>query len=201
MNATATTAVETIEPQLAPPGSGLPKPELLIARMLFASQRMRGNREAFNAQFQREREAIRALIRNCDAESGSRRVLIRRVAGLEDSSRYWSVWMTLDHLRIMNVGIRRTISELARGVVPPGKVSTATVKPGAEATAAVVANYEKSCDELMVTVASIPDLKTAARFAHPWFGPLDASGWHAMAGMHLGIHRVQIERILEGLVD
>jgi hypothetical protein len=199
MNATA--MIETSEPKLAPPGAGLPKIELLIARMLFKWQRMRGGREAINAQFQKEREAIRALIQNCDAESGSRRVLIRRVAGLEDSSRYWSVWMTLDHLRIMHVGIRRTISELARGTMLPGKVNTAAVKPSPDVTAAVVVEYEKSCDELMATVAAIPDLETAARFAHPWFGLLDASGWHAMAGMHLGIHRVQIQRIVKGLVD
>jgi hypothetical protein len=48
-------------------------------------------------------------------------------------------------------------------------------------------------------VAATPYLRTKARFAHPWFGPLDAAGWHLMAGMHLSIHRVQIERILQGL--
>ena len=37
-------------------------------------------------------------------------------------------------------------------------------------------------DNLLATIAAIPNLKTTARFAHPWFGPLDASGWHAMAG-------------------
>jgi hypothetical protein len=30
-------------------------------------------------------------------------VLIARPRGLEDSSRYWSVWMTLDHLRIVHL--------------------------------------------------------------------------------------------------
>jgi hypothetical protein len=32
------------EPKLAPPGTGLPAPELLIARVLFAVQRWTGNR-------------------------------------------------------------------------------------------------------------------------------------------------------------
>ena len=31
-----------------------------------------------------------------------------------------------------------------------------------------------------------------------WFGPLDAAGWHALAAGHMGIHRVQIERIVKG---
>ena len=190
---------ETVEPKLAPPGAGLPKAELFVARALFAFTRMRGNRDTFNAQFQRERAAIGGLVRSCDAESAARRVLIDRLPGMEDSSRNWSVWMTLDHLRIIHKGLNRTIGALAKGIVPPGQASTAAVKPSPDVTAAVVGHYEKSCDDLIATVAGIPNLKTAARFAHPWFGPLDAAGWHAMAGTHLALHRKQIERIIAGL--
>jgi hypothetical protein len=192
---------ETVEPKLAPPGAGLPKIELLVARALFAWRQMRGNRDFFTADFQREHEAIRALLPSCDAESGTRRVLIARVPGLEDSSRYWSVWMTLEHLRIIHGTLNWVIRSLARGVVPPGQASTAAVKPAPDITAAVVGEYEKSCNELLATVAAIPDLKTKARYAHPWFGPLDAAGWHAMAGTYLAIHRKQIQRILAGLAQ
>lgn len=41
--------------------------------------------------------------------------------------------------------------------------------------------------------------KSPLRFLHPWFGPVDAADWHALAGTHLGIHRKQIERIVAGL--
>jgi hypothetical protein len=190
-----------MEPKLAAPGAGLPKIELLIGRWLLARSLRRGTRESFIAQFQRERETIRALVDSCDAESAARRILIKRPRGMEDSSRNWSVWMTLDHLRIVNGGITRTIGVLVKGVVPPGKASTAAVKPSLEATAAVVAEYEASCDALLAQAANAPDLKATVRFAHPWFGPLDAFGWLAMAASHMGIHRVQIERILEGLVS
>jgi hypothetical protein len=84
-------------------------------------------------------------------------------------------------------------------VVPPGKASTAAVKPKPDISEAVVGEYEQSCDKLLETVGAISNLKTTARFAHPWFGPLDAAGWHAMAGTHLAIHREQIKRILKGL--
>ncbi len=184
------------EPKLAPPGAGLPKPELLIARLMFAWQRRTGTRESFNAKFQRERETVRTLYKSCDEETGATRVLIKRVPGLEDSSRYWSVWMTLEHLRIMHQGLARTIQSLARGVVPQGKASTANVKPAINITSAVVKDFEQSCDDLMATVEKIPNLNTKARFAHPWFGPLNAAGWHAMASTHLSIHREQIARIL-----
>ena len=186
------------EPTLAPPGAGLPRLELYAARVLFALKRWTGGREAFNARFQQERAAIRDLIQSCDGETGARRVLIRRVRGLEDSSRHWSVWMTLDHLRIVNNAFTGVIGALTRGVVPEGTASTAAVKPSPSADASVVAAYEKSCDDLLAATASARDLKTAVRFRHPWFGPLDAAGWHALAPGHLAIHRVQIERILAG---
>ena len=106
------------EPKLAAPGAGLPKIELFVARLLFAWQQRTGNRRSFDARFRKERERIRALVGACDAESGARRVLIRRPPGLEDSSRYWSVWMTLDHLRIVNGEIVRVIGALTKGQLP-----------------------------------------------------------------------------------
>ncbi len=188
-----------IEPKLAPPGAGLPGPELYIARGLFAFRRLTGNRESFTIAFQQERERIAQLVHSIPADSAGRQVLIERPRGLEDSSRNWSVWMTLDHLRIVHRGITRSIDELTHGKMPEGKASTATVKPAQNVTSGVVAEYEKSCDDLLATVAAVPELKTDLRYAHPWFGPLDAAGWHALAGTHLKIHRVQIERIIEGL--
>ncbi len=188
-----------MEPKLAPPGAGLPWLELQIARLLFAVQFRMGNRDSFNAAFQAEREKIRALVRSCDEESGARRVLIRRVPGLEDSSRYWSVWMTLEHLRIVHEGMTKTITALGKGIEPQGVASTAAVKPVTNVAVGASSLFERSCDTLLAAVAAVPDLNTKVRFAHPWFGPLNAAGWHALAGNHLAVHRVQIERILQGL--
>lgn len=189
----------TEEPKLAPPGAGLPKPELFIARLIFAVQTRLGNRNAFNARFAQEREAIHQLVASCDASSAATRVLIARIPGLEDSSRYWSIWMTLDHLRIVNHGIARTITSLAKENPPTGQASTAAVKPSPTVDASVMNAYEKSCDAVLTAVSAAPNLKTKSRYTHPWFGPLDASGWHAMAGSHMSIHRKQIERILDSL--
>ena len=176
----------------------MPKHELYIGRLLFALRRWTGNRNTFNTRFQDEREIIRRLVQSCDEDSAVRRVLIRRPKGLEDSSRYWSVWMTLDHLRIVNQEFIRVIDALTKGVMPTGTASTATVKPSPQASAAAVAGHEQACDASLAAVAAAGNLKTALRYAHPWFGPLDAAGWHALAAGHMGIHRVQIERIVKG---
>jgi len=187
------------DPQLAPPGAGLPVIELWVARLLFALTRRRGSRETFVARFKQERAAIRTLVDSCPETQRGEQVLISRLRGLEDSSRNWSVWMTLDHLRITNIALTRVITALAHGHVPPGKASTAAVKPSASVKAAVEADFELSCDGVIAAITEAPDLKTKVWFAHPWFGPLDAYGWAAMAGTHMGIHRAQIQSILAGL--
>jgi DinB superfamily len=187
------------EPRLAPPGAGLPPFELSVGRLLFRLRRLTTSRQRLDARFVQERETIRTLIRPVDSEMGGRRVLISRPRGLEDSSRYWSLWMTLDHLRIVHREMAQVIDRLARGERVPGQASTAAVKPDPAATMGVVAEYEAACDALRDTITGIPDLRTAVRYTHPWFGSLDAAGWHALASGHLRIHRIQIQRILRAL--
>ena len=187
------------EPLLAPPGAGLPFPENLIARLMLGTKRLTGNSAAFTAHFIREREAIRRLIGIVDEATLSQRVLIDRPKGLEDSSRYWSVLMTLDHLRIVHHAFIGVIGTLAQEQVPEGEASTAAVKPDPAVGMDVIGEYEASCDALLAILSTVKNFKTKARFPHPWFGPMDAHGWHALAGGHMRIHRVQIERILSGL--
>lgn len=201
LRATVSAMNDTTKPALAPPGAGLPKPEQIIGRLLFALRRLTSNRDSLNALFGRERARIHELVEPLEDHEASRRVLIERPPGLEDSSRYWSVWMTLDHLRIVHCEIQRVIGALVAGLVPEGSASTAAVKPGEQVTAAVVRAYERSCDELLATIEGAGDLRTRIRHAHPWFGPLDAAGWQALAASHLRIHRVQIERIRRGLAS
>lgn len=187
------------EPQLAPPGAGLPAIELFIGGRLFALKRLLGNRESFTAKFEQERLAIRDLVNSCPPSKRGERVLIPRLRGLEDSSRFWSVWMTLDHLRITNSVFAMVITSLAHGKVPQKKASTAEVKPDPTVTATVESAYEESCDKLLAVVAAVPNLKTDVNYAHPWFGPLNAFGWQAISATHMSIHRAQIARIIAEL--
>lgn len=186
------------EPLLAAPGAGLPFPENLIARLLLGIKRITGNPAAFTTHFIREREAIQRRICDLTEPTLSQRVLIRRPKGLEDSSRNWSVLMTLDHLRIVHHAFIGVIGTLAQEQVPEGEASTAAVKPDPTVGMDVIGEYENSCDALLATISTVKNFKTKARFPHPWFGPMDAHGWHALAGGHMRIHRVQIERILLG---
>ncbi|MBX3389322.1 MAG: hypothetical protein KF691_07680 [Phycisphaeraceae bacterium] len=52
------------------------------------------------------------MYESLSAGAAAERVLIPRLRGLEDSSRYWSVWMMLDHLRIVNSQVAMVIASL-----------------------------------------------------------------------------------------
>lgn len=183
-------------PRLAPPGAGIPAVERFVGGAIFAFRRWRGTRETFSEEFTAHRDRIARLYAAHDDQTLASRVLIPRLRGIEDSSRFWSVYMTLDHLRIVNDQITGVIDALTRGVVPPGQASTAAVKPSPGASSAVVPQYEASCDRFLTLTKAKDNLRTHLRYAHPWFGPLDAAGWHSMAATHMGIHQAQIARIL-----
>ena len=195
----APTASAESDPKLAPPGAGLPKLELWIGRIQFRLMRWKMSRADIDALFETERSKVLELARSVPVEAAARPVLIERVRGLEDSSRYWSVIMTMDHMRIVNTSILGVVRALGRGESLEGAVGIADLKPSIDAGLESIENFDRTCDLLVRAFAKIENLKTAKRYSHPWFGPLDAAGWHAMSAMHNGIHRRQIERILDGL--
>ena len=174
-------------------------PELWIGRTLFAFSRWFYKRDAATATFLREQGLIEALIAKCHSASAAQRVLIPRLRGLEDSSRHWSVWMTLDHLRITNEAFRNVLDCLAKNITPPGVASIAAVKPSPDASAGVLQEYRQSCSDVLTVIAENPNFDSSVKFSHPWFGPMNAEGWHLLAGLHTSIHRKQIEAILERL--
>jgi hypothetical protein len=192
--------MDTIQARkLAAPGAGLPKIEQFFARRLIFWKARRTSREQAASLFGMECSQILTLVGGLGGDQLTRRVLIRRLPGLEDSSRYWSVLMTLDHLRIVNSQVGGVIVGLGSGERPEGSASIAAVKPAEDVDMSVMAAFEQGCRDFEKAVKAVPDLKTALRFEHPWFGPMDASQWHFMAGFHMTLHRRQIERIVAGL--
>lgn len=186
-------------PKLAAPGAGLPKPERFIANLRIRWNAARTTREQAAANFAAEQAAILDLLKDHDAATLSQQVLIKRLRGLEDSSRFWSLLMVVDHLRIVNREITGVIASLGAGRIPSGEASTAAVKPSTTVTQDVIVEFNKGCGQFAAIVAALPDLKTTVQFPHPWFGPMDAATWHFMAGFHMRLHRRQMQLILAGM--
>jgi len=107
--------------------------------------------------------------------------------------------MTLDHLRITNTAFARFITTLADNKSPRIVVDTAAVKPSPDLSSDIEEAFEQSCDAVIEAAQKAKQLKSQTRHRHPWFGELDAFQWLALASLHLGIHRSQIEAISSAL--
>src|SRR5579871_6170223 len=105
-------------PRLAAPGAGLPPLELQVSRLLFRAAQLVSTRVRATAQLARTRETLQRLAGKCPEEEGRRRVLIRRLPGMEDSSRYWSVFMTVEHVAIVTTAVAGIMRELSAGRIP-----------------------------------------------------------------------------------
>lgn len=196
--------MSTDEPKLAKPGAGLPFFEhLLLRHWLFPRYVKKSTWTARLGLFLKEGEKIVALAKTAGpAIDRQRRVLIERVRGMEDSSRHWSVDMTIEHLTIVGNGMHEIISTLLAGGHPTVEADTAKVKPtgvvedGVDRLAAYelfLASFRRSLTD--PTTAGAP----TAKHPHPWLGPLTAGEWLAIAALHQRTHRLQIEAILAGL--
>ena len=183
-------------PQLQPPGAGLPAIELFLGRLGFRFMGLMVSRRAASRWFRTEADRILALARSLGEAAASRRVLIPKLLGLEDSSRYWSVHMTLEHLCIVQSGITGVMESLAAGRAINRVVSTADVKPSPTADAATIARFEAVARDHLTRTDLLTGWDSKVSLKHPWFGELKVPQWHRMASFHLRIHRKQIERII-----
>lgn len=181
---------------LQPPGAGLPPVELFISRIGFRLLKLFVSQRGASKWFRSEAEQILTLARTLAPAEAARRVLIPRLPGLEDSSRYWSVDMTLEHLVIVNTATVGVIEALAAGRTINHVVSTADVKPSATPGPEMIERFEATARDYLARVEAIPDLRSKVTLKHPWFGPFTALNWHRLAALHHRIHRKQIERII-----
>lgn len=187
--------------RLAAPGAGLPYIEYLVSRYYWFPKFCRNTTwEAAHSLFQKQGAKLLELAKSLSEAQITTRVLIPRIPGIEDSSRYWSVAMVLEHLMIVGELMGEGIVELTHGRVPDRNVSTADVKPqGGRKGGELIADYERFLKKFeKQAMSQAGDRNSAARLKHPWFGKLSAHQWLCLAGAHQRIHRIQAQKIVSG---
>jgi len=192
------------EPKLDKPGAGLPFYEWFIANYFLVPFVLRQTDHKKSLRFfAATAEKILTICRALTNEQMAQRVLIPRLTGLEDSSRYWSVAMTLEHLVIVTSRMQQVIQDLSAGGTELAPVGVADLKPNPLVDpAATLANFEQLQKDFLVSTANLDTGAFAvARYTHPWFGPLNATEWSVFAGLHLNIHLKQIKAISKRLSD
>jgi hypothetical protein len=149
-------------------------------------------------RFRGESDRILSLVRGLPDAQLTAPVLIDRQRGMEDSSRHWSVAMTLQHLLLVGRAIQHSVIQLSAGQEVDRTVSTADVKPSANTPPEVVDEFEQFCTEFPAALEALP-YRSSPTLLHPWFGNLSAAKWVTLSAIHQGLHRKQIESILATL--
>ena len=187
--------------QLQPPGAGLPGFENFILNGLFKTgSALMSDKRAVKI-FEREAAELYRMVNEEDESYDIfQPLLIPRVIGIEDSSRNWSVMMILDHLNAVNLDFLKIVNALTSGIVPRGEIDVALYKPSRELDYDTIVQFNEINAQYVQTIEGLIEkhgnLRSIARYAHPWFGPLDAHQWHCLAGIHQRIHRRQATKLI-----
>ena len=192
------------EPKLEAPGAGLPFPDRFIVRYLvgpFLSkltppEKSRGYYEGVT-------QTLIHLVEGVPVHLKDRKVLVSKMPGLEDSSRYWSINRVVEHLLIVGKSIEGVILSLSAGKVPDGKADVAKVKP-TNLISDPFSELKAFAPELMKRIdeaLSEPgmNLYSKSKFTHPWFGGMTPKQWYWLLSRHQGIHYRQAKEIVQRL--
>lgn len=201
-NTSASRPSDMNPPQLEPPGSGLPWIEQLVGRYIIMPVTMArmSNTDAYN-EFRQTADELLTTVTRLDEDLANSRVLVERVTGLEDSSRYWSPAMILEHLTITGTGILAIIHALCDGHTPDQVVRIEGVKPSEqplninevlERYQAMLDSYHHALPELLECIPS-----STGTHPHPWFGQFTAHQWWCMNAIHHEVHAKQMQLILK----
>jgi hypothetical protein len=189
------------QPQLEKPGAGLPFFEALAVRWYIGPFQSRKNDKDKNLRLF-SMAGARILKEAASVPEGKRdeKVLVPRMRGIEDSSRFWSVNDTLEHLLITGEGMRTVILALAEGRVTDYVVRIENFKPkgkfaGGDARPA----FKDFVEETAKTLAPLKIEDGGLTHLHPWLGKFNALQWTWLLAGHSGIHLAQLQAIKKGL--
>jgi hypothetical protein len=175
----------------------LPPLELFLVRATFALYRTLRSDAFALRHFLKEASRLVELAKRVKPEFGTEPVLIRKIFGIEDSSRFWSPYMVIHHLVIVDSGILQMIERLSGGSAALPEVRIADAKPDPSSGPEVIGKFESVVQKYEKLLERLSDLKGTPRHPHPWFGPIDAHGWHCLAAVHHSIHRRQLQVIYQ----
>ncbi len=189
------------QPQLDKPGAGLPFLEALLVRWYVGPfQSRKADKEKNLRLFAMIGGRILKEAGSVAEGARDQRVLVPRMRGIEDSSRFWSVNETLEHLMITGEGMRGIVALLAQGKTSDYVVDIANFKPkGKYAGGDARPDFKKFVAETVALLEPLPIADAGPTHLHPWLGPFNALQWTWLLAGHGGLHLAQLQAIKKGL--
>lgn len=185
-------------PRLEKPGAGLPFLEALLVRWYVGPfQSRRKDRDQNLRLF--SMLGARLLKEAGACADRDKKVLVPRMRGIEDSSRFWCANETLEHLMITGAAMRGVIAELAAGRASDYVVRIEDFKPkGKYRGGDARPDFKAFLQETESRLAALPIRDEGLTHLHPWLGPFNALQWTWLLAGHNGIHLRQLEAIRKG---
>lgn len=189
-------------PQLDAPGAGIPFHHRLLMRW-YVRPRIAATSDWLHNEklFYKIHGTILNEVSSVPYNKWSAKILIPPQRGLEDSSRFWNLKETLEHIVIVGTGIQSLVVRLSNDQRPEIEVDTAKVKPvGQMAPEETLIHFEEYVTSCIgkINEAKGPHLRRST-WQHPWFGPMNAHEWFWLLPIHAGLHLQQIREIKKKL--
>ena len=189
-------------PKLDKPGAGIPYFNRLFLRF-FVKPFVAAKTPWKNSEklFYRISEKILQETQGLSEEQLRKKVLVKPMRGLEDSSRYWSIAMAIEHLNIVGKKMAFGISEISQGRQIAEVADTAKVKPLGEMSAKqAIEEFRQFVEKDFPRLAHfVSEKDSSLKYGHPWFGEMSARQWYWLLPMHQNIHLQQIREIKKSL--
>lgn len=183
------------------PGGGLPKFErFYIKTLLIPTVKYAFTWDLALKLFDKEAKKIEKIVKQIKKEDLQKRVKIKRVFGIEDHSRDYSINMTLEHLVIVGTGLMGIIHTLSQEKRFDKEVIIQEVKPHANEADTLEA-FLKLTEKYTAFIDALPKKKSLMRHQHPWFTEFNNFEWSVFMFIHTFVHRRQIEAIAKILKD
>lgn len=188
---------KNIQSRLESAGKGLPAVEALSLKyILFPLLKVLVPWNLAMRIFESIGTKILDEVKQLDEPTLFRKVLIPRIFGIEDNSRYYSPAMVLLHLIYVGAAIQEGIISLSKNESLDFVVKIANFKPFAEISPGIVNEYETFLKGYRRTLeADVRDKHARKYHAHPWFGPLNPHQWLVMSAVHQWVHARQLRKI------
>ncbi len=150
--------------------------------------------------FEKEGEKVLSLACSMDKDKLFERVLVPKLFGLEDNSRYYSIAMALEHLLVVGNALQNRIPSLSQGKSLDKEIKIEDYKPYMKIDDGIIDEYEIFLHSFRKKLEeNVDNIYLENRHEHPWFGALKAKDWAVMGAIHQIVHRRQIEAIIRGL--
>lgn len=190
--------------KLAPPGAGIGfLPELYLKLYVKPFVTRKASWESCEQNFKKMHSKILETLNSIPKDKMDVPILVPPQRGLEDSSRYWSAKMVVEHILIVGTQVQDAIVKLSNGEKIDTNPKTEDVKPKGDSDLQITLNsFTHFVDEVPTFLnKNVKDRNSKTELRHPWFGMLNCKDWYWILGIHAGIHYKQLKAVATGLKE